>query len=280
MQAVGFSQGGRLSPAEARRNSRAAELTAVTAVTGPCAGQVIPESEYTVGTMASALVALNLLATHAGPRRLRFRSARANRTHVLVALDGPLARPPPPAPPLPGAPPCAAYFDAASVAALGPGAQCFWPGPALLAVRLGAASRRAGAPGGLANGTVLRAAGPVAGFSNGNTDYWRTAVPVAVVPDDDASGAVGGGAPAACALGLRWEELVELKVTGERVMSGGLGLLARPPDLLVWACVPATRATGGCSAGRAAGAAECFMYNESAAGWVWMGGGPEQLGID
>jgi hypothetical protein len=236
--------------------------------------QVIPESEYTVATMASALVALNLFAKYAGPRRLPFRSALANRTHVVVTLDRPLVRPAPAAPALPRDTPCSAYFDAASVSALGPGAQCFWPSTATLAVRLGTHRRIGGGGGGLlANGTVLRAAGPLVGFDNGNTDYWRTPVAVAVVPDDD------GGGGAACALTLRWEELVALKAAGERVMSGGLGLQARPPDLLVWACVPAARAAGGCAAGRAAGAAECFVYNETGMAWSWMGGGPEELGI-
>ncbi len=83
-----------------------------------------------------------------------------------------------------------------------------------------------------------------------------------------------------CSLNLTWEVLVALKAEGALVRTGGLGLLSRPPNFLVWACLGAGHTSGDCPS-RRQGAAECFKYNEIQNVWEWMGlDGPGVLGFD
>jgi hypothetical protein len=214
--------------------------------------------------MAHTIIALGAFAAFAGggPRRYPFLSADGNRTHVAVRFAWPLVRS------AAAAADCAAVFDAATLAALGPGAACAWPAPdagRTLLVRLGD-----GVGGvGLAGGTLLRSrGGPLAGYANRNTDLWYTSVAVAAAP--------GSGPPPACELRLGWEDLVALKARGERVRTGGLGALAAPPEYVVWACVERRLAAGACPPGPD-DSAVCFRFGETRAAWEWLG--PDGLAL-
>jgi hypothetical protein len=225
-------------------------------------------SEYSIGTIADTLVALNLFATFSGPTRLPIASAFANATHLVATM----ARPMPRAAAAANASrtvPCESVFDPETVAALGGGAACFWHGgdARVLAARLGQ-------PGGLANGALVRGAPPAVGYGNSHTDFWRAGVPLV--------------ADGPCRLNITWERLVALKAAtasaaaagAAEVMTGGLGQLATPPDRVVWACVAQRRTIGGCPARAGGGAAmECFVYLEGGGWWEWMGpDGPNLLG--
>ena len=198
--------------------------------------------------------------------------------------------------------PCTAVFDAPSLTRLGTGSVCIWlNGGQLLVVLLGMGPAGVG----LANGTVLRSVSPLVAYENANTALWNTEVTVIAEPGTakrsgttmvshaQTTPGLGPTMPGfelthgpgptptpmqgPCVLLLGWQDLVGLKVRGEPVLTGGLGLLAEPPDFLVWACLPPLWTVGRCPTGAAT---TCFRYNESGATWEWMGAdGPSMFGV-
>jgi hypothetical protein len=126
----------------------------------------------------------------------------------------------------------------------------------------------------------LQSIGPITGFSNANTEFWRASIPVMMEQSISLSPLVPDSGIGPCSLNLTWEVLVALKAEGALVRTGGLGLLSRPPNFLVWACLGAGHTSGDCPS-RRQGAAECFKYNEIQNVWEWMGlDGPGVLGFD
>jgi hypothetical protein len=229
--------------------------------------QVIPESEYTIGTIAQALVTLNLLATYSGPRQFPLETAKGNSSHILVKMSRHLKRS------VQLHTSCSSIFENETVARFGSGSTCSWLGSngSFLFISLGKFSS-------LTNGTILHSVSPLTGFSNANTEFWRTSTPVLMA--EGASHIALGAELGHCSLQLTWEELVALKAGGALVRTGGLGLLSRPPNYLVWACLGSGHTSGDCPRWRA-GTGECFQYNEVQRVWEWMGlEGPTVLGFD
>ncbi len=231
--------------------------------------QVIPESEYTIGTIAQALVTLNLLATYSGPRQFPLEIAKANSSHVLVKMRRSLKRS------VLLHTSCTSIFDNETVARFGLGSTCSWldKNGSYLSISLGRFSS-------LADGMILRSVGPITGFSNANTEFWRTSTHVSLEQGVSLSAFGTDSDVGQCSLPMTWEELVVLKASGALVRTGGLGQLSRPPNFFVWACLGAGHTSGDCPS-RRQGAAECFQYNEAQRVWEWMGlDGPEVLGFD
>jgi hypothetical protein len=229
--------------------------------------QVIPESEYTIGSIAQALVTMNLLATYSGPRRFPFERARGNSSHVVVKMTRSLKRS------VRQHTSCTTIFEKDTVAHFGTGSTCSWldSNGTFLTISLGLSSS-------ITDGMILQSIGPLTGFSNENTKFWRTSTPVLMAQGTSLS--VLGPEIGQCSLQLTWEELVALKAQGALVRTGGLGLLSRPPNFLVWACLGIGHTSGDCPS-RREGAAECFQYNEAQRVWEWLGlEGPEVLGFD
>ena len=168
---------------------------------------------------------------------------------------------------------CASIFENETVAHFGPGSTCSWldNNGTFLVISLGRFSS-------LTDGMILHSVSPLTGFSNANTEFWRTSTPVLKAQGTSLS--ASGAEIGQCSLQLTWEELVALKASGALVRTGGLGLLSRPPNFLVWACLGAGHTSGVCPS-RREGAAECFQYHEVKQVWEWMGlEGPAVLGFD
>ncbi len=219
--------------------------------------QVIPESEYTIATIAQALVMVNLLATFTGPRRFLFESATSNSSHIVVSMIRHMPRA------VQVHRSCNSIFDSRTLTILGQGSSCFWLGGdgKVLVIKLGKLSV-------ITNGTLLSSVAPNVGYSNSNTEFCTSSVPVYI-----------NSTEGTCALNMSWESIIALKVQGAPIRTGGLGNLAIPPDRMVWVCVGKNQTTGICSTTHEV-AAECFIYHESEMRWEWIGlNGPQILGL-